>query len=177
LTYIGINQSANKLDLVKDVADGLQYLHSQNVIHGDLHCKNVLVDDTGHATLTDFGRAKVIGAVGYDTPILAGYAPYMAPELFPQSDVNIDQLFSQKSDVYAFGMLCFEVFTGEEPFACHKVRLDWQVVPLIRQGKRPLCTPRVQRHISQGMWGVMEACWNSAPGDRPSAEQIVRSMP
>ena len=69
----------------------------------------MLVDDTGHATLTDFGRAKVIGAVGYDTPILAGYAPYMAPELFPQGDVNIDQLFSQKSDVYAFGMLCFEV--------------------------------------------------------------------
>ena len=69
----------------------------------------MLVDEAGHARLTDFGRAKVIGEVGYSTQMLAGSAAYMAPELFPLTDANVDNLFSKKSDVYAFGMLCFEV--------------------------------------------------------------------
>ena len=69
------------------------------------------MDEQGHAVLADFGRAKVIGEVGYSTQILAGSAAYMAPELFPPSEVNVnvDDLFSKKSDVYAFGMLCYEV--------------------------------------------------------------------
>jgi serine/threonine protein kinase len=71
---------------------------------------NVLVNEAGHAVLTDFGRAKVIGQQVYSTPMMAGTAKYMAPELLPLSgEVNIDELFSKKSDVYAFGMLCFEV--------------------------------------------------------------------
>jgi len=70
---------------------------------------NVLVDDTGHAVLTDFGRAKVIGELGYSTQLLAGSAAYMAPELLSPDDVDVDELFSKNSDVYAFGMLCFKV--------------------------------------------------------------------
>jgi serine/threonine protein kinase len=69
------------------------------------------VDEQGHAVLTDFGHAKVIGEVGYSTQRLAGSAVYMAPELFPPSEVNVnvDDLFSKQSDVHAFGMLCYEV--------------------------------------------------------------------
>jgi serine/threonine protein kinase len=60
--------------------------------------------------LADFDRAKVIGKVGYSDPVLAGSAAYMGPELFPPSDnVNVDNQFSKKSDVYAFGMVCYEV--------------------------------------------------------------------
>jgi serine/threonine protein kinase len=70
---------------------------------------NVLVNESGDAVLADFGRAKVIGEVGYSTQMFAGSAPYMAPELFPLTDVDVDNLFSKKSDIYAFGMLCFEV--------------------------------------------------------------------
>jgi len=148
------------------------------IIHCDLHCNNVLVNNAGQAVVTDFGRAKVIGAVGFSTPMLAGCAPYMAPELFPQQgEVDIDQLFSKKSDIYAFGMLCFEVFTNEEPFACYNARLDWQVVPLIHQGKRPLCTPRVKRFISENMWMIIAACWKTEPDDRPSADQILQRLP
>jgi serine/threonine protein kinase len=114
---------------VKDVANGLKYLHSQEVIHADLHCvcfpqehfiliinfimcqRNILVDDEEHVRLSDFGRAKVIGEAGYSTALMVGSAEYMAPELFPSSepDVNVDKLFSKQSDVYAFAMVCFEV--------------------------------------------------------------------
>jgi len=67
----------------------------------------VLVDETGRARLTDFGRAKVIGAAGYSTQTLAGSAAYMAPELFLSTNVDVDK--SKNSDVYAFGILYFEV--------------------------------------------------------------------
>ena len=70
---------------------------------------NVLVDDTHNARLYDFGRAKVIGDAEYSTALVAGCAPYMAPELFPEDERIVDQLFSPSSDIYAFGMLAFEV--------------------------------------------------------------------
>ena len=60
--------------------------------------------------LTDFGRAKVIGEFGFDTQSLAGCAAYTAPELLStDGNVNVDVLFSKKSDVYAYGMLCQKV--------------------------------------------------------------------
>jgi len=177
MTFITNNPQINKSPLIKDIAKGLSYLHSKNVIHCDLNCNNVLVDAAGRAILTDFGRAKIIGDVFYSTPLMAGTAQYMAPELLhPTEEVDINELFSKQSDVYAFGILSYEIFTGEEPFACHNVRFDWQVVPLVQKGNRPLCTTHVQRCISQAMWAMMEACWAAEPEDRPSADQIVQGL-
>ena len=60
--------------------------------------------------MTDFGRAKVVGKAGFSTTIFAGHVSYMAPELLtPDDSVDTDELFSKKSDIYAFGMLCFKV--------------------------------------------------------------------
>jgi serine/threonine protein kinase len=67
------------------------------------------VDNSHNARLCDFGRAKVIGDAEYSTALVAGCAPYMAPELFPEDERLVDQLFSPSSDIYAFGMLAFEV--------------------------------------------------------------------
>ena len=79
---------------------------------------NVLVNEAGSAVLTDFGRAKVIGEAGFSTTMFAGHISSMAPELLPPDDsVDVDKLFSEKSDIYAFGMLCYKVssvITGNE---------------------------------------------------------------
>jgi serine/threonine protein kinase len=72
--------------------------------------KNILVDDEGHALLADFGRAKVFGEPGFSTNLIAGVPSYMAPELFStRMEVDMNELFSKQSDVYAFAMSCFEV--------------------------------------------------------------------
>lgn len=176
--YNSINPSADKPQLMKDVANGLSYLHSQNIIHCDLQCNNVLVDELGRAVLANFDRAKVIGEVGYKDTLLVGSAAYMAPELWPsiEVNVNVDDQFSKKSDVYAFGMLCYEIFTNEAPFACYDAHMDFQITLLICQGKRPKRTTQVQRHISANMWMIMEACWVTMPESRPSAQQINQRM-
>jgi serine/threonine protein kinase len=177
LKFLKKNLIENKSPLIKDVASGLEYLHSADVIHGDLHCKNILVDDKGHALLADFGRSKVLGESGYSTAFLAGYAPYMAPELFPSGDVEVDTLFSKKSDVYAFAMVCFEIFTGQLPFASYKMgNLDWRVVPLISKGRRPQRTPKVQTFISSDMWNILEDCWKQDPERRISSGEIVQRI-
>jgi len=67
------------------------------------------VDNSLNARLCDFGRAKVIGDAEYSTALVAGCSAYMAPELFPEDESIVDQLFSPSSDIYAFGMLAFEV--------------------------------------------------------------------
>jgi hypothetical protein len=54
----------------------------------------------------------------YSTALLAGCAPYMAPELFPEDDTSVDSLFSLQSDVYAFGMLAFEVRRPRQLHGC-----------------------------------------------------------
>jgi serine/threonine protein kinase len=151
---------------------------------------SVLVNEAGHALLTDFGRSKVISEPGYSTPLLAGSAAYMAPELLTTGEENIDDLFSTKSDIYAFGMLCLEVshvlgeksfshdivqiFTNDAPFACYNARYDWQIVPLVQQGKRPMVTSSLQCCITANMWMLIQACWETAAENRPSVEQILQ---
>lgn len=177
MEYITKQPSSNRLQLVKEVANGLMYLHSQDVIHCDLLPTDVLVNEQGHAVLTGFGRAKVIGNAVYNDSIMVGLAAYMAPELFPpEGDVDINKLYSTKSDMYAFGILCFEIFTGQQPFTCYNARHDWQVVPLIQKGMRPLRTAHVQHCISQDIWAMMEACWMTMPENRPSAAQVVQRI-
>jgi serine/threonine protein kinase len=176
MTYISKNPSANKPLLVKEVAKGLQYLHFKDVVHADLHCNNIIVEG-GHARLADFGRAKIIGDESCKTKLPAGFAPYMAPELLPPDDkVNVDDLFSKHSDVYAFAMCCFKILTGQSPFASYNASLDFHVVLLIYQGKRPQYTRQVQSLIPRKIWTAMEACWQTAPEKRLSVDQVVEAI-
>jgi len=142
--------------------------------------KNILVDEEGHARLVDFGRARVIGEAGYRTAFMAGNVPYMAPELLPfqndEVEVDVDALFSKQSDVYAFAMSSFEVFTDEKPFQSYNVSMEYQIVPLIHRGKRPICTPYVPSLISLNASNIMQKCWAAAPESRLSAEAIVQRL-
>ena len=68
------------------------------------------MDDSDNARLSDFGCAKVIGDAEYQTTLLVGFVPCMAPELFPLDEsTDVDRPFTPASDIYAFGMLAFEV--------------------------------------------------------------------
>lgn len=96
-----------KFALLRDVARGLQYLHSQSIIHGDLSGNNILVDKNGKASLADFGLSALLPertsqALLPTNPTCT--APYMAPEyLIFDDEGNMSLVFTPKSDVYSFG--------------------------------------------------------------------------
>jgi len=176
-SYLDKNPTASKSQLLREVVSGLGYLHSKEIVHGDLQRRNVLVDDNGHAVLTDFGRAKMIGDQVFSTPFVAGATKYWAPELILASnETDVNELFSKESDVYAYGMLCFEVYINKEPFADYNVKHDYHIAPLILQGKRPLCTNAVKALIKENMWAMLEACWTHDPEWRPTAQVIAMRM-
>lgn len=184
LEYLYKNPNADKFIFILDIADGLKYLHDNNVVHGDLHGNNVLVDDSGRARLSDFGRAKVIGYEGYSTLLVAGCAEYMAPELLlDDEDEGEDENegatngppFSKMSDVYAFSMLMFQIFTGRTPLqrGSRPPRLQAKVVTRICAGDRPNRAHDYGGRISDTNWRLMEECWVEDPTRRPTTAAVV----
>jgi serine/threonine-protein kinase len=101
------------LKLAQPVAEGLAAAHSVGVVHRDLKPANIIVCDDGRVVLTDFGIARASqrssGLTGEGIPI--GTPAYMAPEQV-QGDVELDH----RADIYALGLLFFEMLTGKLPF-------------------------------------------------------------
>jgi len=97
--------------LLQQIADGLQYAHDHGVIHRDIKPSNILLGDDRYAYLADFGLAKPIEGAGKvtQTGVLLGTPEYMAPEL-------ADGPASKSSDIYALGILLYQMVTGRTPF-------------------------------------------------------------
>jgi len=101
--------------ILREVADALSHAHAQRVIHRDIKPENVLFT-ARHALVADFGIARAVteAAVGgpiTGTGIVVGSPAYMAPEQ-ASSDPELDH----RADIYAFGVLAYEVLTGVPPF-------------------------------------------------------------
>jgi hypothetical protein len=96
------------LAVVERVADALQALHDAGVVHRDIKPSNILIDDAGHAFLTDFGLTCIAGA--RSALSACGTPAYMAPELFEGEA-------SFRTDVYALAMTVYQMLTGQPPYS------------------------------------------------------------
>jgi serine/threonine-protein kinase len=94
-----------------EIARGLGAAHELGVIHRDVKPANVMIDETGASKVVDFGVARLAGRE-YSSPKrkLVGTLPYMAPEQLRGRDID------QRVDVYALGVMLFEMLTGRRPF-------------------------------------------------------------
>jgi serine/threonine protein kinase len=97
---------------LREIGDGLQHAHDAGIVHRDLKPTNVLIHSDGRAMLADFGLARGAGQPTHLTTIglAIGTPGYMAPEQVMGHDVD------KRADVYAMGVLCFEMLTGRLPY-------------------------------------------------------------
>lgn len=101
-----------KLDIITQICQALSYAHRNNVVHRDIKPANVLVDYEGHVRVVDFGIAGYFAEPGKENSqdVIMGTPDYMAPE---QEDPQ--QQATHLSDIYALGVLMYELLTGEKP--------------------------------------------------------------
>lgn len=185
---------AERYLLLCNVANGLHYLHSESVVHGDLTSLNVLIDDKGRACLTDFGLssmvkmgekfnylrpcAKMPGAFRYSAPELItnqikdnededGDGDEDATNSFNHREVKERDIPSPSSDMYSYGCIMFEVLSGDVPWEDCKIP-----VAVILTGKTP---ERPQsRDVHDEDWIFILQCWLSLPSLRPVASQALK---
>ncbi len=99
--------------IVSQIAPALDYAHSKHVLHRDIKPSNVLMDDGGGAYLTDFGIARIMSEntnIGITTQGVVGTPSYMSPEQAQGQEID------GRSDIYALGVMLFEMATGRRPF-------------------------------------------------------------
>ncbi|KAF9651098.1 kinase-like protein [Thelephora ganbajun] len=169
MTYITNHPDTNRLDLLSDVAEGLNHVHSFNVIHGDLKGPNVLVDATGRARIADFGLAMVTQSqdfIGSTSDEHDHGVRWIAPEILDYCGTH-----SKEGDVFSFAMVTIEAFTGAVPFNDDPPRA---VMLAIVDGERP---PRpTHPTFTDDLWALTQRCWDQEAHLRPQMSEVLQNL-
>ncbi|KAG8896105.1 hypothetical protein FRB99_000190 [Tulasnella sp. 403] len=150
---------------LREVAEAVEYLHSQHMIHGDIKAQNVLISDEDHILLCDFGLAKL--ATSNTILAVKGQGTFNPPEVWKGGPR------SYASDVYSFGITISQVLSCRDPSEHLGTTLP-AIMTAVVNGSRPQKEPQ---ESPEGMsydhlWGVAEECWQDSPGERPAMSTI-----
>ncbi|KAI9135887.1 kinase-like domain-containing protein [Paraphysoderma sedebokerense] len=154
--------------LIYETACGLGYLHSRQIVHGDLKALNILVDDSGTAKIIDFGLAMV-KTMSTTQSKFTGYGTrrWTAPELLR----NRRAKRSSEADIYAFGITCFEIVSlGETPLSDFN---EEDVAGAVMDGERPEPQPD---DCPDRLWSYITQYWDDDPSKRPSFTVIAKQL-
>uniref|UniRef100_A0A3Q3MP26 Tyrosine-protein kinase n=1 Tax=Mastacembelus armatus TaxID=205130 RepID=A0A3Q3MP26_9TELE len=170
LTYLreGLKQhptTVQLLEICKDVAEGMAYLESQQFIHRDLAARNCLVDGNGTVKVTDFGLSRYVLDDEYTSSAGSKFPVRWSPP-----EVLLYCKFSSKSDIWAYGVLMWEVYTlGWLPYE----RLsNTEIADQVPRGLR-LYRPQL---ANEKVYSIMTTCWHDKPDERPTFHELALTV-
>ncbi|MBS1828832.1 MAG: protein kinase [Acidobacteria bacterium] len=161
------------LEIASQICRGLAAAHEKRIVHRDLKAANVILcqEKTGlRAVITDFGLSRRQGTLGPETEKsithLLGTPDYMAPELFSGKRGDV------ASDIYALGVLLFELAAGEKPYGPAE-----SLEHLLRRLEQPAPGPRTRNPLTSEIWDeTTRACLDRDPNRRPASALEVEAM-
>ncbi|KAF8921531.1 kinase-like domain-containing protein [Mucidula mucida] len=168
ISFVHKSPDVDRLRLLTEIAEGLEYLHGHKIIHGDLRGANVLISRNATARLSDFGLSKFFEDCAQGLSTSPSMNPrWSAPELL----LNTGS-YSTYSDVWSFGMVALELLTGAQPF--NSLPRDITVVRDLDHGKIPNrpASFAAPKELHNELWELMRRCWHRKPSSRPSISLV-----
>jgi eukaryotic-like serine/threonine-protein kinase len=166
------------LTLVRQIAAGLAHAHAQGIVHRDVKPANIMISEeigTGdHVRILDFGLARLRGAAGRDATqanVVVGTPNYMAPEQTVGGG-----LIDARTDIYAVGVVLFEMICGERPFRAEDTLA---LLGMHRAAPIPQLADRVSRDVvvPAGLQAIIDRAMAKDAGDRfPSAIELAEAV-
>ncbi|XP_078270097.1 RAF proto-oncogene serine/threonine-protein kinase isoform X2 [Rhinoraja longicauda] len=161
------------IDIARQGAQGMDYLHAKNIIHRDMKSNNIFLHEGLTVKIGDFGLATVKSRwsgsqqVGQPT----GSILWMAPEVIRMEEINP---YSFQSDVYSFGIVLFELMTGELPYS-HVNNRD-QIIFMVGRGFLTPDLSKLYKNCPKAMKRLVANCMDRSKDERPLFPQILSSV-
>ena len=154
------------LETARKLCAGLAAAHERGVLHRDLKPANIMIDRRGHVVIMDFGLAGLSDQMHGD--VRSGTPAYMAPEQLAGTEVT------PKSDIYALGLVLYELFTGKRAFEA----VSMVELMEMQQRASPVSLTSLVKELDPGVERVILRCLSADPKQRPgSALSIAAALP
>ncbi|KAH7656848.1 Non-specific serine/threonine protein kinase protein [Dioscorea alata] len=172
-----------RLEIAEDAAKGIEYLHtgcSPTIIHRDLKSSNILLDEHMRAKVSDFGLSKPASDGSHVSSIVRGTVGYLDPEYY------ISQQFTEKSDIYSFGVILLELISGQEPISnenfganCRNI-VQWAKLHIDSGDIKGIIDPSLgDDYNEQSVWKIAEKaimCVKPQGTQRPPMSEVLKDI-